>query len=1182
MSKTIEGTAPQISPTGSNSDDANNANVIKQEAQQVNYNVEIIKYPAGDISSEEVQNSMKAAVKKYSESVSRQDGIAVISFNEYLKQQYYPDKDVILVADLSGITFEGIDLEEQKAKAQNLPYKEKDATDLMLDMRGLDFSGCMLKNARFYNCDLTGAVFCDTNLDQVEFNVSKLANVDFRGADLSACNFNGNYKISPYNSNEYIGGIKHSTSSDLIRFYADINGELLKKNNLQAQIDINKLQFQKLKEETAIKIQELNDKIAADNATISKLKGTNTITGAVINALNIFTAAKDPSDENSRMISQIERRVKGLQNEVAELNNKLNVMSDEIETGKLPPKEYIFSSSIQNIGSGRSGSDPTYMRGSSARERNIPKTQISLTAEEIRSYLKQVRENRETDPQYSLSLNDFAKAKFIEQEKAKGNVIDDNIKIVASVTIKDMSFTKAQSVQYWSDLPENKKVNLVDYRFVRPDLSGPDFDFSDMDLRGVNFSGANLSGCNFTGADIRGASFESALVDGARFHKTNAENANFFNTDLSNINISECDFRHCFMSRSKAIDATVSQTNFDASTIKKGQWDSAKIADCTFNDANLEGLSLINADIRRIEAQHAILSNAILQGANIEYSNFSKAIMDRVDATKSKWKASNLESIEAKNIDLTEAELEEFCSLSDADLDSAIMTKIRAHEVNFKNARMIEIQAIGAEFNGAILDNAKMQFANLQNANLDGAKAAGVNLTGAQMQSIQAIKADFTRAIMQDIEASGAILNESILRDADLSGAILKKAIMEKVNLERANLKGANLSDVKASGNGEGAQVDTNTIITDETDLAGLEGSVLYNGESMSAIQAQAKGQEVNKARNASFFAKAAGGILTFLGSSAKKVAEYVEHPIGEKTGAIIGLAAGVAFGVAALAAIPTGGLSLVAFCAVSAAVVGGCAIVGGVGGYFGSRKIGATDIASAVTGFFTAGPFGAVAAFGAAIAANKTLKKIFGMDTNEILATGGNKVGNALTGIGESLGGTEEAQTLLAQAELNPHNPVEKTEELAAVRLEEPITNLSLVKCARIQQEKRSERPQLQSQTISPLEAQIRQTTLSSSKPEKQTLQTQLSSEQESKLPSNIGANIDKLKEKIDKKLASQQEPRQKPSFVGQLNNERDKRSSLTRTKKSPKNNESMSHIERLELKRTKSPNEGNGVSRQ
>jgi uncharacterized protein YjbI with pentapeptide repeats len=659
-----------------------------------------------------------------------------LSLNQYLKEKYFSDNNVVVVADLSDRTFS--------------------RSDNVIDLSGGDFTGCIFKNTTFTGCNLADAVFCDVDFDNAYFEDTVLRSVDFRGADLANCRFSDSYKgYSQTDKSKDIDGIKFSTTHVLGRKYADIKSTSVREKEQQDLID--------------------NKKTELDNVYKSL---------SYPQAILVKAGFKTKNQEYDR------------------LQEELTLMT---EKKTFPKKDNPMHETFKNIFGSRCSFDPAYIRGSTKSQRDGEVQYVRLTRNDVVEYLEIRKSNKD------LSLNDFAKTK-LEPSKIKLTA-----RIVADCSPKVSASFMRGAVVNNNALPG------------RVDLSG--LDFSGADLRGAVFAGADLSRAIFKEANISEASFESAELVGANFLGSKADNANFFNSNLSQAVVDNSQFTHAFMARSNGQEVVINNSNFDYANIKNGKWNNAKLTDSTFNQADLQGISLISADLRRIQMQHAILDKAVLTECQIIESDLSNALMEKAEAHKAKFKDTILQNIEAKGLDLSDAELSGLTKLDGADLEAAILRRINAEGVNFINANLNMVEAQKANFRNAILEGVEVKFANLTEAVLEGAKAKGINASYSILKKVHAQKADFSNSIMRSIDAQEGDFTEVIFMNGDLTKSKLQQAILEKVQAEKVKLEGVNLRAAKlAKADLSKAMVDIDTDIVD-VNLIGLQGTFIQNGQ---------------------------------------------------------------------------------------------------------------------------------------------------------------------------------------------------------------------------------------------------------------------------------------------------------------------------------------------------------------
>ncbi len=929
---------------------------------ELDLNVKIEKYKP---SMEEIQNYISV------QRTALEQG-SNITLNDYLKKKLNKGSNIVLVADLSNITF----AQDCGLKTYDTPSLEDEGGNLIsparkvVDLKGVDFSGSIFSNTIFKNCDLENAVFCDADLKNTEFDRTTLKNIDFRGADLTTTRFAESY-INNFEKIEK-GGIKFSTTPALGRRYANIKADVFRK-----------IEHQELLKQ---KEQEIND-VYGQLTTMEQLSARRGVdTGNkkyddLVTELEQVKAGGFPNAKYTEALSKKKQEVKEAYKKLGYTRfttnkkdqDRYDMLSQELKEMKaqLPEKNYVMHPSFQNVFSSQSDIfDPAYIRGSSKVERDQPREYVSLSREDVETYLGRIK----TEPE--LSLNDFAKEKFTQN----GKELNSNTKYIADCSAKgNLDST-------------NSLKNL--------DLSN--LDFSNANLQEACFAGANLENCKFNGANLSKATFESANLRGAEFLKTNARDATFFYSNMGHSSrqgtkIIESNFERAFMRGSEAVEAIVEKSNFNYSNICNGNWDQSVIREAHFDYADMEGISLAGAKLREVTMKHTLLDNAIMTNVELIKCDLTRAMMANVKAAKLNIKESILKDADAREINLEEAEIDKLSKLEGLDLERAIMEKIKADGVDFRKVNLAKADLRLAELRDANLEKVNAQFAKLEGAVIEGAKASGIDLTNAQLRKIQAAKADLTGAIMQGVKADEADFSDAFLEVANLQGAKLYGAIMNRAKVG-------------------GAQVDaaTDTRNANPTDATGLLREYGKNGNytEISLQQRVEFDNEIAAAEQKSWLEKKTGDFLRWCGSGVRKIGDFIGHPINDKWSRIIGGVVGaLIIGTIALTAVATMGASLV----VIAGVVAVAAAVGGIGGaaagHYGAKKITATHLAGAGVGLVVGGPIGAAVGLATGEVAEQVTQGLTGQTASQLLGERCREFGDFMEQGGNNLGVSPEVQ---------------------------------------------------------------------------------------------------------------------------------------------------------------------------
>ncbi len=904
-------------------------------------------------------DEIKDELLKYAERCQKA-GVADCTFNEYIQEKYFKDQNVVVVADLSDVLIESQDL------------------------RHIDLSGSVLRGTVFFDCTLNDAVFCDTDLD-TQFDDCKLGGVDFRGSDLSSTQFifSEDVRRTPELKAKYIDGIKFSIPLKLAMQYADVRSELNKQKHEEQQRGI----FSRTK-------AELIDKFSSSGSVVDKAKIAELM---LMEYIPDHGARQYDQYGSARNKADIENFLDEKYNKIFDQKKKIDLKWSELswmERGyvaggmasgnkeydalvaslkslqerkfsKTP--DYVIHPTFRNLFTENAVYDPAYLRGSSRKQRDQKREYVALDRADIEEYLEAVKKHPH------LSLNSFAQAKGEELYKEYLNLqceewqnsnpgassadfvrtkIDlrmgellssadsaseaeymqlESLRERGELTLEDLSNIYSRNTRFIADcgVRSNDMSNMLE----RPDFSGLKFGVAN--LSGANFAGANLNGAEFKGTNISSTSFEGAELSGAKFlDNTKARDAKFFNTDLSKTIIQKSDFKRAFMSRSNGEYAEVQESNFNFTDIKKGTWDHVKMLDVTADNANLDGISLARADMRRVSVQHAVLNNAILDGAEIIESDFSHSLMNDVQALKAKIKNTALTAIEAQGIDFTDAELDALTKLDGAYLDSAILTRIKAAGVSFVGANMDHIDAEFADLTKATLDGASLRFAELNNSTLNEAKARKVDMTEAKLRDVKALEADFTKSIMPNIEAQRADFTSATFDDVDLRGSNLNKAILERVKMRRAHLEGVQAHGVKiAEADFDGATVNAASDFRDAIGVDSAKGVLNVVGADGEKIREEAIAQKVKidnklaQLENAGTWLKIKNWVAakaSSVTSVAKTLGSVLESVSPAMRNVIVGGAATFAVGLAVAISVGTLG--------VAPAALGIAATLSGVG----------------------------------------------------------------------------------------------------------------------------------------------------------------------------------------------------------------------------------------------------------
>lgn len=816
-----------------------------------------------------------------------------VSFTSYVKEKFYKDTDYVVVPDITGL--------------------ELNSKDKEIDLKGVDFTGSIINGVKFINCNLTNAVFCDCDMNNVYFDKSKLVNTDFRGAILIGATLGPSY--------DFIGQRKAELELRGLEYIAEEHIDFLpreKRHSYDAyeyeeqrnkKYETQEARFRNDQREREAESAREKQVQAREAALIAGAKFDTTVSLA-------YTYKREHSDERSKQKVQAKEEFeKAVAAKEKELAAKRQLIQDKIDkfgviggfaswalggeatelyeerdkhdeeapknleafkkkASKELAEKYLAyrEDSFVRVFYNSSQYDPCYRRGSSAEERNKEHIYIPTSVENVKAYLLKIKE----PGQEQLTLNEFMRDEYNKEQLEK---LQEYNKLI------NHEFVGKEPTPY-DPLPDDVVVHAdcsSNSYGAKKDFSGMVFEKAH--LKGVVFAGSKLNNTVFRDTDISHSSFESCKMSGTTFTKVTARGAKFFRADLQDTNISEnSDFTNTILTKANATGAKIAQTNLSKA---QGQYvilDKAGISDSILDGADLKGASLISATIERTSMIQIRLDNAVLEYCKVTECDLRKASLENVKAQYAEFQNVQLQAIQAQNANFVDAHFDALCNLEGADLQQAVMERVKLNGVSLVGAQMQFANLRNAEMEKAIVEGAQMQFADLTGAVANGLKASGVNLTGAALKQLEAQGADFRKAVLQDVEAQGADFQKAIMEEANLLGAKFTDAILKEVELRKAKVNlhtdfsGADIEGVK------GADELIQQVIQDD-------GTVVEN--QIQLKEQIRKAELVKDAQSRGFARKALGNLIQGTGSMIEGVGEFVKQPfsdkIGLKAGAIVG-----------------------------------------------------------------------------------------------------------------------------------------------------------------------------------------------------------------------------------------------------------------------------------------------------
>jgi uncharacterized protein YjbI with pentapeptide repeats/uncharacterized RDD family membrane protein YckC len=272
--------------------------------------------------------------------------------------------------------------------------------------------------------------------------------------------------------------------------------------------------------------------------------------------------------------------------------------------------------------------------------------------------------------------------------------------------------------------PDQQMVPLMRQRTVKRTLakilllhSG---NLQDVDLTGTNLGYVIESPDAFTlvleQRDLAGINWSNAILSGARLRKSRLYDpgedgridtfddliADFRGSDLTEVSLVAADLRRVNFRNTSLLRANLSNSQSQYADFSGANASSAWFIEAVLDHAQFVQTSLVGADLT-----NAQLSNASLVDARLKQANLVGATLDSADLSRADLSESDLQGANLQNANLTEANL----------------SNSRLQEADLSNANLANANFQGVDLQGVVLTG----------ANLDGANFAGATfLTEAQ------------------------------------------------------------------------------------------------------------------------------------------------------------------------------------------------------------------------------------------------------------------------------------------------------------------------------------------------------------------------------------------------------------------------------------------------------------------
>jgi uncharacterized protein YjbI with pentapeptide repeats len=292
------------------------------------------------------------------------------------------------------------------------------------------------------------------------------------------------------------------------------------------------------------------------------------------------------------------------------------------------------------------------------------------------------------------------------------------------------------------------------------------------DLTGIQFRGNDLSGWDFHGLNLTGAQFNSAKLANTIFSQTNLCGSDFSQADLSGAVFDGANIQYSHFSGMSCISQLQLQST------------------ASYQSKDLTGIAFDGCDLRGWDFHGQNLTNARMSSSNLEYADFSHAIL----AFSSFDSSSSLVGVNFEG-----ADFQFFANFSARDLTNANFSKTDLFFGHFSNAKLVGCNFADANVSYADFSNTTQngfslaqlqQTASYRERKLNNIKLGGNDLTAWDFRQQELGHADFSSSNLTRTDFTGANLYAASLRSATLSETIFTDANIQGVDLADATSHG--------------------------------------------------------------------------------------------------------------------------------------------------------------------------------------------------------------------------------------------------------------------------------------------------------------------------------------------------------------------------------------------------------
>lgn len=562
--------------------------------------------------------------------------------------------------------------------------------------------------------------------------------------------------------------------------------------------------------------------------------------------------------------------------------------------------------------------------------------------------------------------------------------ISDKFQYALAEDIKDNNLS-LDDVKSWIQ-SKDKTKSLEDFakqNDKRPIIHGTSLDnieFNNRKFGDVKCYEAEFNNCSFNQCDLQNTSIIDSKMNNCRLYEIKANGVKLDRSILDNCTIDKSNMEHASFLESTIAKSNIQNTRLQNTNLQHADLDNVSMEVVDLNNALMNDLNAKSLIMKRVSAQNVDLSNAMLIEPKMNLVDLSNSIANKAAMPGAKISDSTWNKLQAQGLEIPRSTISG-TNISNSDLSFADISNSALSEVKIDNSNLTKVNASG-------LDNEAQGWTNTKIYN---SQAEGINFTDAKfVGQTQIVKSDLSCSNMQNTKIVPQALNKDIkvqapksrldksvhremplIQESNFYGANLNQARMDGVKIDNSSLVGSNLTDAVISGgildkiNLSGANMERSTIGKNgnHTEFTSIDGLTLSSDTKIDAsTKFQAPNQEINYVKNSGktktmlyseaeerakqsqdinqtgYIRSAGREVVKFLAAGfnaanavfkpTSKAANMAQNRKKSFTGTLVGI--GVGLGAGALIT----GVSIASLGAVPAAVgavLGGCALAGGI-----------------------------------------------------------------------------------------------------------------------------------------------------------------------------------------------------------------------------------------------------------